>query len=77
MRVTWYPRNILLVVALLGLLAFALRLAIDFRTGSVVGLLALLSYIGVDAGFSFNPRVRSRAKALSVSRRATTLRVEQ
>lgn len=60
MRVTWYPRNILLAVALLGLLAFALRLAIDFRAGAVVGLLALLCYIGVDAGFSFNPRAFGR-----------------
>jgi len=62
MRVTWYPRNVLYAVALLWLLVFALRLAIDFRAGALVGLLALLCYVGVDAGFSFNPRAFGRER---------------
>jgi hypothetical protein len=49
-------------VALPGLLAFFLRPPIDFRAGVVVGLLALLCYIGVDAGISFNLRAFGRER---------------
>jgi hypothetical protein len=62
MRVIWYPRKTILAVALLGLLAFALRLAIDFSAGAVAGLLALLCYLGVDVGITFNPHALGRER---------------
>lgn len=60
MRVTWFPRNLLRVVAVVGILGCALRVAIDFRAGAVVGLLALLSYLALESGLTFNPGVWGR-----------------
>jgi hypothetical protein len=47
---TWYPKNLLLAVALFALFAVALRVAIDFRTGAVAGLLALMAYLPLSWG---------------------------
>lgn len=62
MHVTWLPRNLILAVALVGLFAWALRVAIDFRAGAVVGLLALLSYLAFEIGLTFNPGVWGRKR---------------
>ena len=61
MRVTWYPRNVLLAIVLLALFAWGLRTAVDFRTGAVVGLLALLTYLAFEVGSTFNPGVWRRS----------------
>ena len=57
MRTTWYPKNLLVAVALVGLFAAALRVAIDFRTGAVAGLLALMAYLAFELGLASNPTV--------------------
>ncbi len=60
MKTTWYPQNLLIAVALVGLFAVALRVAIDFRTGAVAGLLALIVYLAIELGLTLNPAVWRR-----------------
>ena len=55
MKLTWYPRNLVVAVVLLAAFAAALSLAIDFRRGAVVGVLALIAYVGLEAILTFNP----------------------
>jgi hypothetical protein len=62
MHFTWFPRNLLLAVALVGLFAWALPVAIDFRVCAVVGLFALLSYLAFETGLTFNPGVWGRKR---------------
>lgn len=57
-----------MAAALVGLFAWALRVAIDFRAGAVVGLLALLSYLAFEIGLSFNPAVWGRKRKPEVAR---------
>ena len=45
----------LLAVAVLALFAAALRVAIDFRTGAVAGLLALMAFLAIELGLPLNP----------------------
>jgi hypothetical protein len=60
MRVTWYPKNVLVAGALLALFAAALRVAIDFRIGAATGLLALMAYMAIEMGLIVNPDAWSR-----------------
>lgn len=60
MHFTWYPRNLLLAAVFVGLFAWTLRVAVDFRAGVVVGLLALLCYLAFEIGLTFNPGVWGR-----------------
>ena len=57
MRVTWYPKNILIGLALLAALALAMNLAIDIRRGVAMGLLAAVAYAIVDVILAVNPGV--------------------
>ena len=57
MRVTWYPKNILIGLALLAAFALATNLAVDVRRGVAMGLLAAVAYAIVDAILSVNPGV--------------------
>lgn len=57
MTLSWYPKNLLIAVALVGLFAAALRVAIDVRTGVVAGLLALMVYLAIELGLTFDPAV--------------------
>lgn len=60
MKATWYPKNLLLAVASFALFAVALHIAIDFRTGAVAGLLALLAYLTIELGLIVNPAAWGR-----------------
>lgn len=55
MSVSVYPRNLFVAVILLALFAWALRLAIDFEAGAVVGLAALIAYLVLEVGLTVNP----------------------
>ena len=63
MRVVWYPKNVLVAVVLMALLAWALNLALDFRRGATVGLFALLVYLVFDLGPTFSPGAWRRKKS--------------
>lgn len=62
MKVTFYPKSILVAVGLLGLFAWALNLALDFRRGAVVGLLALIAYLVLETSLTFNPATWWRSR---------------
>ena len=57
MNVTWYPKNIVVGLALLALLGLALNTAVEVRLGAVVGLAAIVVSTIVDLFFSVNPAV--------------------
>jgi hypothetical protein len=66
MRVTWYPKNILIGLALLAAFELAMNLAVDVRRGVAMGLLAAVAYALVDVILSVNPgawRLRRRPPA--------------
>jgi hypothetical protein len=55
MKFTWYPRNLLIAVALLLAFAAALNTAVDFERGAVAGVLGLIVYICTDVVLTVNP----------------------
>ncbi len=55
MKLTLYPKNVLVAAALLAALGVALDLAIDARHGAAAGVAALLVYLGLDAALTVNP----------------------
>jgi hypothetical protein len=55
MTLRWYPKNVLVGVVLLAAFAVAVDLAVDFRRGAAVGVLALIAYLSLDAVLTFNP----------------------
>jgi len=53
--VTVYPRNLLVGALMLALFAWGLNLALDFRSGAAIGVLALLLYLVFELGLTSNP----------------------
>jgi uncharacterized membrane protein AbrB (regulator of aidB expression) len=62
MKVTLYSKNILVAVSLLALFVWVLNLALDFRRGVVVGMLALVAYLVLETGLTFNPATWWRSR---------------
>jgi hypothetical protein len=58
MKLTWYPRSLIVVVMFLAAFAAALELAMDFRRGAIVGVLALTAYLALETILTFNPAQR-------------------
>ena len=55
MRLTWYPKNVFGGVVLLVAFGLVLDLAVDFRRGLAVGVLALIVCLSLDTVLTFNP----------------------
>ena len=55
MRVTWYPRNIVIGLVLVSLFAVAINLAADVTRGIAMGVVAAVAYLFVDVLLSVNP----------------------
>jgi len=55
MKVTWYPRNVVVAIVFLTAFAAAVDLAIDFRGGAIVGVVALIAYVGLETLLTLNP----------------------
>jgi hypothetical protein len=54
MKLTWYPKNLFVAAVLLVTFAGALNLAVDFRRGAIVSVLALIAYVGLEFLLTFN-----------------------
>jgi hypothetical protein len=63
MKLRWYPKNVLAAVVLLAACGFALDLAVDFKSGATVGVLALIAYLSAETVLTFNPAQWRRGRS--------------
>ena len=60
MTVSWYPKNIVIGLILLGAFALALQMAVDAWRGAAVGIAAIVVCTVVDLMLTVNPAVWKR-----------------
>jgi hypothetical protein len=64
MRVTFYPRALLIAVVFLVMFGATLLLAIDVERGiATAGSLAVLAYVLIEVGWAFNPAAWFRSRS--------------